>query len=142
MFISFFFTSLHSYLFGGANPFPARKEYLREVSYLIYILLENKHCAQSVSCVQLFCDPVNCSLASSFVHGFSRQEYWSGLLFPPPGHLSHPGIKPPCLVSPALVEDSLPLGHLGGPIEKKCSVTTSNNLNSLISVIFCSLTKS
>ena len=31
--------------------------------------------------------------------GFSRQEYWSGLPFPPPGHLPHPGIKP---TSPAL----------------------------------------
>ena len=26
--------------------------------------------------------------------GFSRQEYWSRLPFPPPGHLSHPGIEP------------------------------------------------
>jgi len=31
--------------------------------------------------------------------GFSRQEYWSGLPFPPPGNLPDPGIKP---VSPAL----------------------------------------
>jgi len=29
---------------------------------------------------------------------FSRQEYWSGLLFPSLGHLPHPGIEP---VSPA-----------------------------------------
>ena len=26
--------------------------------------------------------------------GFSRQEYWSGLPFPPPGDLADPGIKP------------------------------------------------
>ena len=26
--------------------------------------------------------------------GFLRQEYWSGLPFPPPGNLLHPGIKP------------------------------------------------
>ena len=26
---------------------------------------------------------------------FSRKEYWSGLLFPSPGDLSDPGIKPP-----------------------------------------------
>ena len=26
--------------------------------------------------------------------GFSRQEYWSGLPFPPPGDLSDPGIEP------------------------------------------------
>ena len=25
---------------------------------------------------------------------FPRQEYWSGLPFPPPGYLSDPGIKP------------------------------------------------
>ena len=34
--------------------------------------------------------------------GFSRQEYWSGLLFPPPGDLPDPGIEPTFLVSPAL----------------------------------------
>ena len=31
--------------------------------------------------------------------GFSRQEYWSGLLFPSPGDLPHLGIEP---ASPAL----------------------------------------
>ena len=31
--------------------------------------------------------------------GFSRQEYWSGLLFPFPGDLLDPGIEP---TSPAL----------------------------------------
>ena len=29
--------------------------------------------------------------------GFSRQEYWSGLLFPPPGDLPDLGIKPTSL---------------------------------------------
>ena len=37
--------------------------------------------------------------------GFSRQEYWSGLPFPPPGALPNPGIEPG---SPALQADSLP----------------------------------
>ena len=36
--------------------------------------------------------------------GFSRQEYWSGFLWPPPGALPDPGIEPASLVSPALVE--------------------------------------
>ena len=36
--------------------------------------------------------------------GFSRQEYWSGLLRPPPGDLPDPGIKPPSLMSPALAD--------------------------------------
>ena len=34
--------------------------------------------------------------------GFSRQEYWSGLVFSPPGDLPDPGIKPTSLTSPAL----------------------------------------
>ena len=34
--------------------------------------------------------------------GFSRQEYWSGLPWPPPGDLPGPGIKPASLMSPAL----------------------------------------
>ena len=40
-----------------------------------------------------------CSLPGSSVHGIFRQEYWSGLPFPPPGDLPNLGIKP---VSPAL----------------------------------------
>ena len=37
--------------------------------------------------------------------GFSRQKYWSGLPFPPPGDLPDPGIKPTSLMSPALVAE-------------------------------------
>ena len=33
--------------------------------------------------------------------GFSRQEYWSGLPFPPPGDLPAPGVEPESLMSPA-----------------------------------------
>ena len=43
--------------------------------------------------------------------GFSRQGYWSGLLFPTPGDLPDPGIEP---ASPALV-DSLPTVPPGKP---------------------------
>ena len=32
---------------------------------------------------------------------FLRQEYWSGLQFPSPGHLPNPGIKPTSLGPPA-----------------------------------------
>ena len=34
--------------------------------------------------------------------GFSRQEYWSGLPFPPPGDLPDPGMEPRPPVAPAL----------------------------------------
>ena len=47
--------------------------------------------------------------------GFSRQEYWSVLLHPPPGDLPNPGIEPASLAAPAMQEDSLPLSHQGSP---------------------------
>ena len=42
---------------------------------------------------------------------FSRQEYWSGLPFPPPGDLSKAGTKPMPPAPPELQADSLPLSH-------------------------------
>ena len=44
------------------------------------------------SCLAL-CDPIDYALQASLSMGFSRQEYWSGLPFPPPGDLPHPGIE-------------------------------------------------
>ena len=41
--------------------------------------------------------------------GFSRQEYWSGLLCPSAGDLPNLGIEPVSLMSPALAGRSLPL---------------------------------
>ena len=43
---------------------------------------------------------------------FSRQEYWSELPFPSPGHLLNPWIEP---APPALQADSLPSELLGKP---------------------------
>ena len=48
------------------------------------------------------CDPMECSPPGSLLMGLSRQEYWSGLSFPPPGNLPDPGIEPASPVSPAL----------------------------------------
>ena len=49
-----------------------------------------------------FCDPMDCSPPGFFSIRFSRQEYWSGLLCPPPGDLPDPGIEPASLMSPTL----------------------------------------
>ena len=54
---------------------------------------------QLLSHVKLLSNPMDCSSLVSSVHGFFRQEYWSGLPFPPPGDLPDPGIEP---MSPAL----------------------------------------
>ena len=54
--------------------------------------------------------PMDCKSSVSRVHGFSRQEHWSGQPFPSPGDLPHPGIEPR---SPALRADSLLHEHQG-----------------------------
>jgi len=55
-------------------------------------------CLVTKSC-PILCDPVDCSPPGSSVHGFSRQEYWSGWPFLSPGDLTDPGIE---LTYPAL----------------------------------------
>ena len=48
----------------------------------------------------------------SSVHGFSRQDYWSGLLLPPTGDLLIPGTEPS---SPALAGGFFPIEPPGKP---------------------------
>ena len=57
--------------------------------------------------------PMDYSPPGSSVHGFSRQEYWSGLLFPTSRDLLNPGIKPMYLMSPALAGGFFTTGHQG-----------------------------
>ena len=51
--------------------------------------------------------------------GFSRQEYWSGLPFPPPGDLLDPGIEPASPVWQADPFSSLSLQYQRLPVEMK-----------------------
>ena len=57
--------------------------------------------AKSLELCLTLCDTVDHSLLG-FSVGFSRQGYWSGLLYPPPGDFPKPGIQPATLRSPAL----------------------------------------
>ena len=50
-------------------------------------------CSVAQSCLTL-CNPVDCSRQAHLSMGFPRQEYWSGLPFPPAGDLPNPGIQP------------------------------------------------
>ena len=59
-----------------------------------------------------FASPWTAALQDPLFMGFFRQEYRSGLPFPPPGDLADPGSKPEF---PAWQADSLPLSHWGSP---------------------------
>ena len=50
--------------------------------------------------------------------GLSKQEYWSGLPFPPPRALSDPGIKPTPPEAPALAGGFFTTGSLGKPFHQ------------------------
>ena len=54
--------------------------------------------------VQLFATPCTVARQAPLSMRFSRQEYWTGLPFPPPQDLPDPGTKPG---SPVLLADSL-----------------------------------
>ena len=51
------------------------------------------------SCVQLCATLWILACQAPLSMGFSRQEYWNGLPFPPPGDLADLGIKPASLLS-------------------------------------------
>ena len=54
------------------------------------------------SCVQLFVTLWTVAHQAPLSTVFSRQEFWGGLPFPPPGDLPDPGIESRSPVSPAL----------------------------------------
>ena len=62
------------------------------------------------SCVPLF---VTITHQAPLSMELSRQEYWSGLLYPRSGSFHDPGIEPEPPEAPALQADSLPLSYQG-----------------------------
>ena len=69
--------------------------------------------AQSLGCVQLFCDPVDCSLPGFSVHGILQARILEWVAIPSSKGSSQPRDQP---VSPALQVYSSPLSHLGSPV--------------------------
>ena len=72
---------------------------------------------QSLSLVRLFVTPWTVAYQAPPSVGFSRQEYWSGLPFTPPGNLHNPGIETISAAFPDWQVDSLSLYHVGNLIK-------------------------
>ena len=68
-----------------------------------------------LSRVQLFVIPCTIARQAPLSMGFSRQEYWSGLLFPSPGIFLSQGLNSHLLLLLHWQTDSLLLPHLGNP---------------------------
>ena len=78
---------------------------------LPYLKNEKKESEVTQSCLTV--TPWTVAYQAPPSKGFSRQEYWSGLPFPPPGDLPNPRIEPR---SPALQAEALPSEPPGKPL--------------------------
>ena len=76
------------------------------------------------SCVRLFATAWTAAHQAPPSMGFSRLEYWSGVPFPSPGDLPHPGVTP---WPSAWQADSLSLSHQGSPLSPD-SVTVPTHI--------------
>ena len=101
--------TLHLFLPKQMRVFPSFSSWIagKACEHLVLQRCVHDH---SLSRAQLFATPWTAATQAPPSMGLSRQEYWNGLPFPPPGDLSDPGFKPQ---SPALQADSLPLSHQG-----------------------------
>ena len=68
----------------------------------LYIVQSAHVCAKSLQLYPTLCDPMDCSLPGSSVHGILQARILEWVACPSSGDLPDPGIKPPLLVSPAL----------------------------------------
>ena len=90
---------LHEYVYACAYACVKGAEWSDHCSWMVHIPpLHACVCAQLLSCVRLFVTPWTVAHQAPLSMGFSRQECWNGLLFPPLGDLPNPGIEP---MSPA-----------------------------------------
>ena len=70
--------------------------------------------------VQLLATPWTTACQAPLSVGFPREEYWSGLWFPPPGDLPDTGIEPMSPASAVLAGRFLPLAPSGNPTQLCC----------------------
>ena len=125
----------HSYSLEGysLSPFSLlswTSQETKNCCFQIFLLLipksiPNSH-AQLLSHVKLFVTPWTVACQVPLFMEFFRQEYWSGLPFPPSGDLPNPGIEPVSLVSPALAG-----GCFTTEPTEKHSLTTAREISSI-----------
>ena len=105
----FFFFCHATQLVGSSSP-------MRDGTQALELTVPNPNywyvCVSVTQLCLIFVIPWIVACQTPLSMEFSRQKYWSGLLFPSPGDLPDPGIGPR---SPALQADSLPESGKGLP---------------------------
>ena len=114
---SFIFILFLLWLWWALNWLPLSIQ-LVKVSLLLLLFLSFKVKVKSLSHVQLFETPWTVAHQASPSMGFSRQEYWSGLLFPSLGIFPTQGSN---LGLPHCGQTLYHLSHQGSPLSKPVS---------------------
>ena len=94
-----FFTEKYQIIFYNGCTILYSQQQCMRIIQLLYNRIQFSSVAQS--CLTL-CNPWTVAQQAPLFMGFSREEYWNGLPFLPPGNLPNPGIKLVSPVSPAL----------------------------------------
>ena len=97
-------------------------------------------CAQPLSCVHLFATSWTVARQAPLSTGFPRQEYCSGLPFPPPGDLPDPGIELAFPEAPALAS-RVPPGNTPSPLEPLRAAHTVERLRASVCICVGGLCK-
>ena len=100
---------------------------------LVYIL---EVAVQLLSHVRFFATPWTVAHQALLSIGFPKQEYWSGLPFPPPGNPPDPGIKPALPASPVLAGGFLTTEPRGKPQGSPISQVLTGYISSFKHVFF------
>ena len=106
----------HSRILAWRTSWTEEPDRLQSMGVQSQTRLSNQHfhslqSACVLSCVRLFATLWTVAHQTLVSVGFSRQEYWTGLPFPPSGDLPESEIKTASPVSPTLQADSLVLNH-------------------------------
>ena len=97
---SFSLIECHILCYSGVGTIEEATKYFFSGQPSFTWILVRAVCAKSLQSCLMLCDPVDCQGPLS--KGFSRQESWSGLSFPPPRDIPNPGMQFSSLMSPAL----------------------------------------
>ena len=85
---------------------------------ILHCMIANS-CLVAKSCPTLY-DPMDVAHQTPLSMAFPRQEYWSGLPFPPPGDIPDPRVEP---MSPALAGGFFTVEPLGKPMSANSTST-------------------
>ena len=102
--------------FSRGSSWPRDWTWVSHIAVRFSTIWSTRKKVKPLSRVSLFGIPSSVARHAPPSMGFSRQEYWSGLPFLPPGDLPNPEIKPR---SPALKADSMLSEPPGKPPNRK-----------------------